>query len=572
MNRIIVVLIVTLSIISIFGIEVFSQTYKSEIKVSSNIPFFVNGTLTRPGSYTFQTQLINITFQQNFDVYPASRTHLVAVKVNNTYYHSNVVVISSNNKTSGCYLVSPLYEKQYYVNISSQYPFPISSGWFNVSQSVGLPRNYFYQLNDTRYIPYDYCINGEKFQSIFVTSPLTAVVVYKEQFYVNTSSQYRGYINGTVKEICSGWYPSGTNITLARYLYQNEFTRFFTYGNLISTKVLNAPLFINDTQIEQFYITVKTPILAYISGKLENMISGWYNKSEEICVPNYVTLSNNTRLITMGNYSGIHYLGGGVFISDVQLEQDLLTFPIPLLLNYSGNITTQRYIWIFNGSSVKVMSQIVYLSNVTRDVVPKQILTFNNFSKLVFYTQNYLSLDVPVYGKINGLNSSIYSSWLNATDNVTVFRIYYINGENRLVISSDRYNFTMVSPVSINDYYIQEYLVQILGIYGSDTVYNFTAWEPNSSIISIPLLYLYKGETFELNTSTINNYNNITIHSPKKIVVEYLPEVSNATQVTGKRINTSSEDLILTIVFIGTVISIISALIASVLLAKKRIE
>jgi hypothetical protein len=345
------------------------------------------------------------------------------------------------------------------------------------------------------------------------------------------------YVNGSLTE--AGTYhilvnSSTLNLTFQREVYSGPTTRSLLLNvevngiHVNSTTIVLPGRYENEglisvrpNYLSQFLVRFLTPIQGYVNGTYALLQSGWYNKGTLINVPEIITLNESTRIAITGNFTGIHSVDSPIVVADVEHLQHLITLPFPLVVLYKGIKNSTESIWVDNGTYVVIDQQVHYTSNTTRLIFPRQVLGVNNQSNLVYYTQYFVDFSLPLPGQLNGVNSTLSSGWYNSGDNISLYRIYYVDNSTRLVVTSNLYRVVgLEAPLTISGYYVIQYRVNVTGVYGKATLYHYSLWEPNGSTIVIPQVYLFQGVVF-LTNSTAGHPLMIT--SPLNLTYVYHP-------------------------------------------------
>jgi hypothetical protein len=517
-NRTLVITVVVFAmIIFSLSLDVYHASSLGLVEIISNYPFYFNGNLVPPGKYEYVCPNYNITFEKIINATSSARVYLIGVYINGTFTNKSMIIL--HGSSIGPTIIQSYYIQQYYVNVSSPVPSPIQSGWYNKSERLSIPSNYYYQTGLTRYVLLGILVNGTPENSIVVNSPLNVKLFFKVQYYVNTTSRLFGYINGQFSLISPNWYDSDTNLTIPEFIYINNLTRLYTYGNVTGQITLTSPLIIGDTQITQYYVKVINPIPAIINGKNSTLTSGWYNESEKIYIPNTIPLINGYRIAIFGNVTGYNTIQFPLVVYDKEVLQYLVNFPFEVNVKISnGTEATVMSLWVDNGTTVTVPIQYHYFSNVSRALVFYQNLTKPNFGSLNYITQYLVQVALPIPASINGINETLTTGWYNQSTNIFIYKVVYLtNSERILVIKINAYNISSLnSPVNINDYYIFEYLINITAYYGTSgsVIYTVNLWEPANSTFQIPSVYEFDGTIFQISPK------NSTIFYVTKPVIE----------------------------------------------------
>jgi len=569
------VLLIMVCIVIISGAFLFPIFHGAKpfytVEISSNFPFKINGTIYPAGNYYLTYRgIVNITFFNLFYQSNTSRIHLIGISFNRTLLNSSsqivgiIKIYSGNNFTSaivnttGLYYtqIYPAYSRQYYVIVNAKYGAPITSGWYTAGETFTISPGTTYQNGSTRYIITHVYVNGTQRFSFTINSPLLIYVQYLTEYLVNFSKPTYVYINGSLEIISSQWLPNGTQLIIPKYINLTKDTRVFTTGNFTGVIYVYKPLIINDTQIFQYYVTVKEqPLLAEINGNYTNLTSNWYNAGTKIFIPPNFPLPNDYRIAIFGNVTGTFTVESPLIINDKEIIQYYVEFPFPLQVSLSNG--TSFYgsgLWVDNGTIVTVNPQIHYINNLTRAVVMEQSFHSPNYDKLNYTLQYFVTSNLFLPVSINGNNVTLTSGWFNQSTNFYVYPIYYVNSTERIVILSTNYkNVTLFSPIAFNVYYIKEYLVTIIGYYSHSIILNEKIWEPYGSIVQIPLQYEYAGVYFQSNSSVYQYY----IFNPTNITIYYYPITFTSTTPSPQIISGIPLEVLIIIVIIILISSLI---------------
>ncbi|WP_338602463.1 hypothetical protein V6M85_02265 [Sulfolobus tengchongensis] len=533
-----ILIILLLVLVSIIFIPTSHSRVSYVIEIASILPFKVNDTIYSPGTYYFNYRgLINVTFINFYYQSNTSRMHLIGININGTLFNfssSQLVRIAkiyvTNNFTSVIFnatqlystYVSPEYVREFYVIVHDMYGSPVTTGWYLSGELLRIPQGTMYQNGSVRYIITHVYVNGSEKFAFSVNSPLVVNITYLIQYLVNFSRPTTLYVNNSLETLNTEWLSNGTQLVIPQFIYLNKVSRIYTIGNVIGLIYVTKPLFINDTQIMQYYLEVKYPIIAQINNSnYTNLTSNWYNYGTKIFIPQYLPLINGYRLVVYGNVTGIFTIVSPMIINDHEFIQYNLQFPFPLQISVSnGSVYYISNIWVDNGTFVTVNPQIHYINNGTRAIIPRQSFSSPNYGKLNYTIQYLVVANLPVPLSVNGTNVTITTAWFNQGTKIYIYPVYYFNSTVRLVFLNANYrNVTLSFPLNLNVYYIKEYLVNLKGYYSNSTIFNENLWEPYGSIVQIPLQYEYDGVYFQSNSSISQYY----VTAPASINIYYYP-------------------------------------------------
>ncbi len=193
--------------------------------VGSNIPQTASGTLWRFGySLAAYSEYGNVIGSGNYSAYTSAlleapnnvnisngvREHFEGWKGTGEYAYngnlSKVYVSLFSNVTE-----TAVWQRQYYLNVTSDNASINGSGWYDAGNSVVLEpaTNTIYGSAGSRLV-FDGWSNGAAGyrDAFYIEGPMNVTGFWKRQYYVNAVSAY-GNTTG------SGWYDSGANATVA---------------------------------------------------------------------------------------------------------------------------------------------------------------------------------------------------------------------------------------------------------------------------------------------------------------------------------------------------------------------
>jgi len=547
-------------------------------RIYSPYPFYINGKLESPGIYYEGFgETLNVTFNDTQYQSSDSRCLLSGIQLNSTDASSNLPgVISYGKEGNYTYIVldtsdffetylHPIYVKQYYVTVNYNQKIPnppLLSGWYNNSYLINIHLPIIRNISPGyRYYIYQINVNGVPESYFHVGSPLNVEVLSQYQVFETFINNVTGILNGSVEKLSTGWYPYGDGLNLSSPLYIKEGVRDLVTGNLVGNVTLTKPVVINDSEITQFYLNFTSPTFIKINGTIQNVTGEWLNAGQHFLIVRAYPINQTYRYFSEGNLPD-YCIGmyGPLNITDQRVIQYLLSFPVPVNVRLSNgtymNFASQ---WINEGLTVQVLPQTVYTDrDEVRYVIPSQ--NFSAPGNLTYLKQYLLNIQSPIIAKVNGTNSTLSISWINAGTNVTLYKVYYINSTTRMfLLSTNTMGFIMNSPVNLSaTYQLQDY-VQIYGKYSTNVIYTFKSWEPYGSVIQVPSFVTYDGTLFQLN-STITS---LAVRSPINISLTFEPLNITPTPIppNGNSVSPNTIFIIASVVGIAAIAVLIYAVV-----------
>ncbi|WP_390531985.1 hypothetical protein [Sulfurisphaera ohwakuensis] len=182
----------------------------------------------------------------------------------------------------------------YYINSSLYY--------VNKTYTIVLPANITFvklkYLNNTARVLLA-SINGTfNLSSIIINKEGSYMIIanYITQYYVNVSPQVIAYINGVKEEFVSGWYNSGTQVTVIPQEIQigkdeiYNITKAYRY-------TIDYPMVIEVPYVVEYYVKLNLrSIPAIINGTNSTLVSGYYPEGTDIEIPEYYYINQTARL------------------------------------------------------------------------------------------------------------------------------------------------------------------------------------------------------------------------------------------------------------------------------------
>ncbi len=267
---------------------------------------------------------------------------------------------------------------------------------------------------ESRYVFTDYVINNSY---VVATNPLNLVLQGPTNVYINYTLQYMLTINdlsGLLNDR-SGWYNYDSVVTLnepAIYYLGNEtrlvFNSYYIYltgtsfYHVVTVNVTNLlidnpyTVIVNWTKQYRVNVNSPVPVIVSLSGGLQN-ISGysivtWVNESSTliILVPRYYVLSNETRLVYLGNNETMIVDSPlNITLSDFR-HQYLVTVHSEYPVSINGTYTTNTTEWLYSGEVLMVRPGTVFSDGGVFLSEPGLVITVNGpMSITVAWHVNY---------------------------------------------------------------------------------------------------------------------------------------------------------------------------------------
>ncbi|AWR94068.1 thermopsin [Acidianus brierleyi] len=154
---------------------------------------------------------------------------------------------------------------------------------------------------------------------------ITIICEYNENILVTIN-----YPNGTVSQ----WYLRGEYTNFPRIIQINQTVRYLLTQNQF---LVNSPMNIHPSYVEQYLISVQYP---------NGTITGWYNASSSIILPNTIYINNSTRYVADENSITITHSGD---YSPAYTEEFLVT------IKYTNGSVSQ---WYTKGSEIYLKANV----------------------------------------------------------------------------------------------------------------------------------------------------------------------------------------------------------------------
>ena len=286
-----------------------------------------------------------------------------------------------------------VWQKQYYLNVFSQYGNTTGSGWYDANSTINysINSNIIYQNKSSRFI-FNGWNNGAKqlYGKILLNSSILLSPIWEQQYYITINSQF-GNVSG------SGWYFKNSTAVISMKepiinVTPYEKIAFYSWNNGAKSQNLSLKV-LNPLSIMPIY---KNQFLTYFEGANQNGIPIFINN---------ITINGNKTKNTLFLYSGLNYTINNVYY-------DGTTIPLNKNINITSNSTVLLTLPLYN---LSIKTTDLFAAPVNALV----ILTFYNGTTISEYTGNLGSIklqNVP-FGMATGTASygSITTS-INALD------------------------------------------------------------------------------------------------------------------------------------------------------------
>jgi len=573
---------VTQQLTIIVKIPIYRVTFEYNV-VGQQLPQQPQVTLTFPNGTTNTIR----TYNGETITVPAGTVYIfqqIISQGSNTRWATQTLVtgvIKANDTTvRATYYEQVLVNFEYQVTNGQWTSTPPTVTYYNFTSktSVSLPAQAWVNYNSA-YCYQNVTVGGERIIATnykgTVTSSDTITVDYTLQYYVTLNSQIPVYaiIGGNNVSLTSGWYNSGTTISIENITYYPSSGERYVITSISpsATVTVNSPTTITISTVEQFYVTVtvnsQTTIYAIINGVNETLKSGWYNSGTTIQVENFtyypakdvrftiVSVEPSTK-ITVNSPVTIEIKTAEQFY--VQVNSSI---PVYALIN--GKNETLVNNWYNANTSIQVENLTYYSAKDIRYVIvaikPSQGITVTSpiTINITAVKQYYVTVNspIPVYALINGKNESLTSNWYNAGATIQIENISYYPAQGvRYVISSvsPSANVTVNSPMTIQINVQKQFYVTLVSpysVYASINGVNGTlksGWYNANTTIFIENVTNYPAEGVRFFILTVKPSMNFTVNSPItveiKVAVQYYVTVNSKIPVYAV-INSANETL-----------------------------
>ncbi|MBP1357157.1 MAG: hypothetical protein JZD40_01520, partial [Sulfolobus sp.] len=330
----------------------------------------------------------------------------------------------------------------------------------------------------------------------------------------------------------SNWYNAGTKITIENITYYPSAGIRFIITSIVpyTTFTVTSPLTVTVNVLEQFYVTVNSPIPIYaiVNTTNESLRSGWYNAETKIQVENITYYLNNETRYVIVKLPQLIILTSPEVISIGAIEQFYVKvysiLPVYAIVNNTNQSLTSG--WYNRGTIIHVENLTYYPEPGERyimvNVSPSTKLSVLNplIISVSFMKQYYISVNslLPIYAFINGTNMTLLSGWYNVNTKVQIENLTYYPapGERYVMTYVSLKNFTLSSPINITAKFLKQYYITVNSpmpvkalINGSEEVIN-SSWINSDTSIQV-INYTYYPN---------NEERLVPVYLPPKIVVK----------------------------------------------------
>ncbi len=463
--------------------------------------------------------------------YPVG-TLITLPKVNYTYLSNTARIMLVPNATfvylKSNYTIYVTTQLQYLLNLTTAYPLNASvngvfvtingSVWVNASAKVSIPPQTVTLNPGERAV----LMNPESF---VMNGSIKYVAVWQRQFYVSVLSQYPilAYVNGSLQQLSSGWYPAGIRIVqVSPYYYLTPFERVEFYPVLNVT--LNSSLTYSPSYKYQFLVQLSqnVSVPAIINGAPSTLTTGWYDRGSEIRilvgpaqvskgVQFYLTYANPSTF-TVYSYTYVQVEGYFEYFVNLTVPLNGTVNGVPAIV-YSG--------WYKKGTVIGLNeTQVVFPNGTLVRLLPGVAVVYVDSPKTVTVTKKvYYQLNVtspyPIKALVNGNEVTLTSGWMRANTTVQVIpQFFYVNSTYRVGLLNP-INVTVNMPMVYVAKWSPEYLVVFNSSFpvnvtlGNQTLLANSVWVPKGVTVKVnPYVYVAPGVRYVVNSSsfTVNSY------------------------------------------------------------------
>ncbi|BCU67470.1 thermopsin [Sulfolobales archaeon HS-7] len=473
--------------------------------------------------------------------------------------NGNADVTTSSSYTPGyltnCFMPSgPGFEivrvvnsEQYYVNgktFSGNNTFAFSSPFLlNVSISKTVRDYTLY----TYYLKVFY-LNNKTYNlfpgnSSFTYIPFLREIVYtvnETLYYVRTPTPLLGYINGILRNITSGFYLKGTNIT-----FIPEQVRNLTYDERValipipSSLILTSPVNVTVGSELQYYIEVISPIPLYAiyNGNNISLISGWYNNGSVLTIQNisyYVT--SNERYVISRVLPTTSFSVEAPLVVNISVVKQVFVRFLPykyIQAKVNGELENISNGW-YNLDTTIVIDPGIYTFNATRvivnstvDILIQRPINITIPEKVLFK----VTFQYPLNVLYNGTEIKADSLWVYNDSTVTIEKGYVSLGNGERIYVLTPLQLVVTSPLTPKIKFVIQYYVNVSkqipayingtlgtlvsGWYNSNTTINIVnisliANDIREVVIAYPSYFLVNKPILVIVSVTYQDYVNVS--------------------------------------------------------------
>lgn len=393
--------------------------------------------------------------------------------------------------------------------------------------------------------------------SAILDSPLTVSERRVEQFYLTLHSPYPIYalVNGVNTTLQTGWYDSGSNISVLNVSHYSGYTRFVPVNVSPATSFLLASpmdVYVSFQQQYYFYVNSTLPVTMVISDRVVNSTGIWVNPGTEVRVLDVPTqLNDTTRVITTSGY-GTFPVNSPYQDKVIQRVQYLVTISpgIEVRALVDGNETNlSQESWVYSGSTVTLTPGVFYQNSNERWIItsfsPQNFtVTRPVYVEATGYPEYRVNVSAP-FSPVFNLSGTLVTNTTLWVRNGTELRLYtdivQVSPGVRYVINSTEPQLPLrvVSPTEIRVKYTQEFLISPLavvktGLTFSDLrsipftlevggrILNLTSpsWVPSGTVISLYNYSLIFNNGTRL-VMTEANFSSLNLSSPVTLLYQF---------------------------------------------------
>ncbi|BCU70181.1 thermopsin family protease [Stygiolobus caldivivus] len=504
------------------------------LRVTINIPMWgvVNGTpeLIKSGEY-YYGEVIKLPPYNYTQISPDERYLLIP----------NVTCIVVRGNIS----IHVTEVLQYLLNVNTDYPLTVvvngvnetisGSQWFNSSETVKIPGQYYYV---------------SKGQREMLLNP-TVIVLNQPGIQYNASwvTQYLVLINSPlpVHEVVDGinetapniqWLNQSTTLEIPEQTYYSSGTERWVLTKTLEVTV-NSPVNFTASWLLQYFVVLPRETLVEVNGTWENMSTGWVNNGTVITVPGHYLYLSKFERVAFYNTTPLRLTvnSSRTIIIDFAYQYYIkISKVIPGYVN--GTLINVTSNWYNNGTVIKFKpSYYNYLSKYERIVcIPNttELTVTSPFNLTVSLTKQYfVNVNSPfsVKALVRGQEVNFTTNWYESGCEVLIPRQYvYVNDFTRYVLVNNE-TVTISSHINFTAVWRLQYFVNVTSNYPAYAllnghIINFTpSWYFNGSEVTVLTNITYpvsQGERYAV--FSITPQSNFSVTKPESVKVVYYPQ------------------------------------------------
>ncbi|BBG27588.1 thermopsin family protease [Sulfuracidifex tepidarius] len=405
-----------------------------------------------------------------------------------------------------------------------------STIYVSLPSTISFPTSYPISNGERLFLLYS-TVNGNREGDVVnITTPgvYTISTTYVLQYEVGFPFNVSLTSNGEMENFKNGWVDANSSIVVPSQIdYIAPGTRAIVSPiNFTAYTPINVSLHYE----EQYLVKFPFNLTFYVGNSSYFLNSTWVDRGSSLIIPSQIHYVTEEERYAVD--SSKFEVTSPINFTPVYAIQYLVKFPFNLSVSVNGTVMKFSNAWI-NGSSVVVSSpQQVYIKpGVMYNVSPfsfqvKGPLNYTPSYKVYYY----LSVTSSVPAQLNGVNSTVTSGYyMNGTE-LKVFKVYYVNSGERLVINSNVSSLTLTSPVYVKVTYTKQYYLSLpfnMTFYLNGEKYTGTTlWVNASTSVKVPQQYIYISNVERYNVTGKSFVMNESESVKLPYVVEYLVKVN----------------------------------------------